>query len=111
MNCSPEEIALVAGHRCQPTDLVGDCAFLIERQRQCLAGSVELVSHRVYAGNFDTKVAVEQVLHEHHCMVSFLDRLAVKMLRQLRQVFAVEINRDRDILLCRCEFVMNLFLH
>ncbi len=44
MNCSPRK-CLAAGHRCQPTDLVGDRAF--SPSASCASRSVELVSHRV----------------------------------------------------------------
>ena len=106
-----EVVALVARDRRQPADLVGDSTFLFEGQRQRFAWSVELVAHRVRARDLNAEVAVEQMLHQHHRVIAFLDRLAVKMLRQSRHNFAIEINRNRDVLLCRGEFVENLFLH
>ena len=106
-----EVIALVAGHCREPADLLGDRAFLVERQRQRIARFVELIAHRVNSRDVDADIAIEQILHQHHRVVSFVERLAVKMLRQLREVRAVEIDGDRQVLLRASEFIENLFLH
>jgi hypothetical protein len=45
------------------------------------------------------------MLHQHHRVVSFLDRLAVKVLRQLRQFGAGEIDANSYVLLRGREFV------
>ncbi len=80
-----EEVTLVAGHRRQLADLFGDRAFLIQRQRQRVVWFVELIAHRTHTRDLDVHIAIEQMLHQHHRVVSFLDRLAVKVLRQLWQ--------------------------
>jgi hypothetical protein len=50
------------------------------------------------------------MLHQHHRVIALLDRLAVKVFCQLRQIGAVKINRDRGVLLRTGEFVVNLLL-
>ena len=55
-------------------------------------------------------VAVEQILHEHHRVIALLDRLGVEVLGQLRQISAVEIDGDRDVLLRGTEFAADLLL-
>ncbi len=103
-----EVIALVAGDGGQSADLLGHGALQVECQHQRVAGRLECVAHGVDTGHLDRDVAVEQVLHQHHGVIAFLDRLAVKVLGQLRQVGAVEIHGDREVLLRRAEFAANL---
>jgi hypothetical protein len=43
-------------------------------------------------------------------MISFFDRLAVKVFGEPWQVGSIEINRDRYVLLCAAEFDVNLLL-
>ena len=81
-----EVVTLVAGDACQPADLLGHRALLLECHRQCVARCGERVAHCVHAGNLDVHVAVEQILHEHHRVIAFLDRLGVEVLGQLRQI-------------------------
>ena len=81
MNCSPRKSPSSRATAASRLHLIGDRAFLIERQRQRVARFVELIPHRVDTRDLDVHVAVEQMLHQHHRVVSFLDRLAVKVLR------------------------------
>jgi hypothetical protein len=71
----------------------------------------ELIAHRTHTRDLDVHIAIEQMLHQHHRVVSFLDRLAVKVLRQLRQFGAGEIDADSHVLLRGREFVEDLLLH
>ena len=79
-----EVVPLVAGRRRHPPDLLGDSTLLVESERQGIAGPVELVAHRVGSRNLHVDTPVDQMLHQHHRVIAFLDCLAVKMLRQLR---------------------------
>ena len=47
----------------------------------------------------DRLAGVEQVLDDHHRVVPLLHRLAVEVLRELRERLAVVVDRDRDVLL------------
>ncbi len=58
--------------------------------------------------NLDGDAAVDEVLHEHHRVIAFLDRLTIEELGQLGQIGAVEIHRDREVLLRGGEFAANL---
>jgi hypothetical protein len=36
--------------------------------------AVELIAHRTHTRDLDVDIAIEQMLHQHHRVVSFLDR-------------------------------------
>jgi hypothetical protein len=55
-------------------------------------------------------VLVQQVLHHHHRVVALFEGLLVEVRRQLRQVLVVEPDSHCHVLLCRREFVTDLFL-
>ncbi|EUA56791.1 hypothetical protein I553_8845 [Mycobacterium xenopi 4042] len=105
-----EVVAFVAGRGGQPADLLGDGTLLVKRQRQRLCRGVEPVADGAHTGDFDTEIAVEQMLYQHHRVISLLHRLPVEVVRKLRQMSVVEINRNRNILLGSSEFVVNLLL-
>ena len=71
---------------------------------------VEAIAHRVDARDLDSHVAVEQILHQHHRVITFFDGLGVEVLRKLTQVGAVEVNGHRNVLLGIGEFVTDLLL-
>ena len=54
---------------------------------------------RVDARDAHRLAGVEQVLDDHHRVVPLLHRLAVEVLRELRERLAVVVDRDRDVLL------------
>src|SRR6185436_13578199 len=54
------------------------------------------------------RVGIEEVLHHDHRVVPLLDRLAVEVGGELRQVLGGVVHRDRDVLLRRSEFVPDL---
>ena len=105
-----EGVALVAGGAEQRLDLGGHLLLLHQCQLDRLLHGGELVDDRVDAGDAHAHVPVEQVLHEHHRVVPFLDRLAVEVGSQLRQVQVVEPHGDRHVLLAGRELVADLFL-
>ena len=55
-------------------------------------------------------VGVEQVLDDHHRVVSLLERLAVEVRGEQRERLGVEPDGDRDVLLRRGEFVGDLLV-
>jgi hypothetical protein len=74
MKLLTEEVTLVAGHRRELADLLGNRAFLIQRQRERIVWLAELIAHRTHTRDLDVDIAIEQMLHQHHRVVSFLDR-------------------------------------
>ena len=103
-----EVVAFVAGGAGQPADLLGDRALQVECEADGLTRRLEGVAYGIDGRDLGGHAAVDEVLHEHHRVIALLDRLAVEEFGQLRQVGAVEVHRDRKVLLRRAEFAADL---
>src|SRR6266498_297801 len=94
-------LVLLTGELNEPGDLLGHRPLLTQRDRDRRALVLEARRRLCDARNLDLGSGVEQVLHDHHRVVSLLDCLPVEVSRKLRQRLRVVVDRDRDVLL-RC---------
>jgi hypothetical protein len=85
-------------------------ALLIERHGEGIVRRREGVADGVDAGDLDVDATVEEVLHEHHRLVTFLDGLGVEVFGQLRQIVGGELGGNRNVLLRGAEFGADLLL-
>jgi hypothetical protein len=53
---------------------------------------------------------VEEVLDDHHCVIALLERLLVKVTRELWERLAVVVDGDGDILLRGAELAADLVI-
>ena len=104
-------LALFARDLHESRDLLGYRLLLVERKPHGLALVVERGLRSFHARDRDRGVRVEQVLHEHHRVVSLLDRLPVEVRGQPRERLRVVVDRDRDVLLRRGELVCDLLVY
>ena len=106
-----EVVALVAGGPRERLDLLGDRAAPA-RSASSSGSRARSKSLRTAStpGIATGDVLVQQVLHHHHRVVAFFQRLLVEVPGQLRQVLIVVPDSHRCVLLGRREFVTDLFL-
>jgi hypothetical protein len=65
-------------------------------------------AHGVDPGDLEGHVPIEQVLHQHHGVVALVHGLAVEVLGELREVGAIEVHGDGNILLRGRELAADL---
>ena len=107
MYCSPIRCA-PRGDLREGRDLLGDPTLLGQRQGDRLDGAAEGDLRRGHPGDDDLLAGVEEVLDEHHGVVSLLDRLAVEERGQLGERLGVVPDGNRDVLLRGAELVADL---
>src|SRR5829696_1890005 len=105
-----DELALVAREPCQLGDLRGDLPLLLERERDGRDRIGEVGAGSGDAGHRHVLAGVEEVLDDHHGVVSLLERLAVEARRQLGQRLGVVVDRDGDVLLRGSELAADLLV-
>ena len=103
-----DELALLARELDQLDDLLGHALLLCEGESDRRDDVREIGLRCVDSRRLDGLVGVEEVLHHDHRVVALLDRLAVEVRGELRQVLGVVVDRDRDVLLGRGELVPDL---
>src|SRR5215208_1300654 len=102
-------LAVVACDLDEPCDLFRDVFLLLERELDGHAVVVEAGLGSLDAWGLDGHPRVEQILHDHHRVVSLFDGLAVEVGGQLRQRLRVVVDADRDVLLRGRELARDLF--
>ena len=103
-----DELALLARKLHELDDLLGDPLLLCKRQRHWSNDVCECGLRSVDARRDDIVIGIEEVLNHHHRVVPFLDGLAIEVRGELREILGVVVDRDRDVLLRRGEFVPDL---
>ena len=101
-------LAVLACDLDEPGDLRGDRLLLFERDRDGFPVVGERGLRRRHGRRDDRLVGVEEVLDDHHRVVSLLDRLAVEVGGKLSERCRVVMHGDRDVLLRGGEFARDL---
>ena len=105
-----DEVVLLTCERGEPDDLLGDGALLLEGERDRSDRVRELVFRLGDCRDPDLLARVEEVLDEHHRVVSLLERLAVEVRRELLQGLGIEVDGDRHVLVRGGELVGDLLV-
>ena len=105
-----DEVALGAGELGEVRDLLGHPLFLLQREPHRLDDVGELGLRRLDPRDRDALVRVEQVLDDHHRVISLLHRLPVEVSGEPRQRLRVVIDGDRHVLLRGRELVPDLLV-
>ena len=105
-----DEVALGTGELGEVGDLLGDALLLLERQPHRLDDVRELDLRLGDPRDRDALVGVEQVLDDHHRVISLLDRLTIEVRGEPRERLRVVVDRDRDVLLRGGELVPDLLV-
>ena len=105
-----ERFTLLAGERGQPHDLLRDGSLLLEGEADRAGGVREIALRLGDGGDLHLLPRVEEVLHEHHRVVSLFEGLAVEVRRQLLKGLRVEVDGDRHVLVRGGELVRDLLV-
>ena len=105
-----DEVALLPRQRGERHDLLGHRPLLLQRECDGRHRVGELRARSLDPRDRHGLVGVEQVLDDHHRVVSLLDRLPVEVRGQLRQRLRVVVHGDRHVLLRRAELARDLLV-
>ena len=106
-NCSPT-CSCSSRDLHEVCDLLRDGLLLLECEGDGRSVVLEACLRRVNTRDQHLRVRVEQVLHDHHRVVSLFDRLPIEMRGELRQRLHVVVHGDRHVLLRRGVLVRDL---
>ncbi len=101
-------VRLLAGDVHQAVDLLGDVLLPIEREAHGLLRRRELALRSRHVGDLDDPLDVVDEVDELQGVLPLLGGLAEEEAGELRQVLAVEVAADGDVLVGRAQLVAGL---